>query len=133
MEPAPRLTLPKACLLRKPEEYRRVYAQGKRLRGDGFTLIYRLGTEHGRPRLGISVHGVGSAVRRNRIKRLIREFFRLQQARINPASELIFAVRSNFRLDSPGRIAEAVERLVADRPDLYRPVEPRQDDGATVG
>ncbi len=118
--PATPLTLPKAGLLRKPAEYRQVYEQGKRLRGDGFTLIYRLAPGGERPRLRISVHGVASAVRRHRIKRIIREFFRLQQHRITPAVEMIFAVRSNFRLDSPREIAEAVGRLVANRPGFYR-------------
>lgn len=122
MPPVTPLTLPKAGLLRQPAEYRQVYEQGKRLRGDGFTLIYRLAPGAERPRLGISVHGVGSAVRRNRIKRILREFFRLQQHRITPAVEMVFTVRSNFRLDSPREIAEAVERLAAGRPGFYRGV-----------
>lgn len=74
-----RLTLPKESLISKPWQYRRVYQQGQRLWGKGVTLIY-LENEVGQDRLGISVGGQKLAVRRNRIKRLIKEFYRLNRA-----------------------------------------------------
>ncbi|MFH7326703.1 ribonuclease P protein component, partial [Desulfurivibrio sp. C05AmB] len=91
------LTLPKTALIRKPDEYRRIYAQGRRVRGDNFALVYLLTPAAGGARLGISISGVRSAVRRNRIKRIIREFFRLRRPGLNPALELVFTVRKGFQ------------------------------------
>jgi len=73
-----RLTLPKDALITQPWLYRQVYQQGKRLRGKGVTLIY-LDNDQGRDRLGISVGGQKLAVRRNRIKRLLKEYYRLNR------------------------------------------------------
>jgi putative membrane protein insertion efficiency factor/ribonuclease P protein component len=112
------LTLPKTALIRKPDEYRRIYARGRRVRGDNFALVYLLTPAAGGARLGISISGVRSAVRRNRIKRIIREFFRLRRPGLNPALELVFTVRKGFQPDSPAAIAAALAPLTAGRPEL---------------
>ena len=104
-------SLPKSSFLRKPWQYREVYAKGKRLRGDAFSLIM-LPTGRVENRIGISVHGVKQAVRRNRIKRIVREFFRLNRESIGPAVDLVFAVRTDFALDSPQSVARAVNDLL---------------------
>ena len=70
-----KLPLPKQCLLTKPWQYEHVYAQGKRLRGNGFSLIFFKNSEN-QNRLGVSVSGMKLAVKRNRIKRLLKEFYR---------------------------------------------------------
>ncbi len=113
-----RLGLPKTALIRKPGEYQRIYAQGRRVRGDNFALVYQLGAGAVGARLGISVSGVKSAVRRNRIKRTIREFFRLQRGALNPALEVVFTVRRDFSLSSPAEIAAACGRITANRAEL---------------
>ncbi|MEN8134870.1 MAG: ribonuclease P protein component [Thermodesulfobacteriota bacterium] len=105
------LSLPKSSLLRKPREYRNVYNRGRRIRGNHLTIIYAPnGNEESR--LGISVHGVKRAVIRNRIKRIIREFFRLNRAFITPASDIVFAVRNGFTPDSPAEIKYLVDRMI---------------------
>ncbi len=91
--------LSKEYLLTRPSEYQKVYRQGKRLRGDRFNLII-LPNNLGRSRLGISIHGVKKAVRRNRLKRIIRETFRLQRNFIHPPLDIVFTVRKNCPLDS---------------------------------
>jgi len=68
-------TLPKDSLLTKPWQYQKVYQQGKRTWGKGITLIY-VDNDQGQDRLGISISGQKLAVRRNRIKRLLKEFYR---------------------------------------------------------
>lgn len=105
-----RLRLPKAALIRRSGEYQRIYAQGRRVRGDGFALVYQLTSSVDGARLGISVSGIKSAVRRNRIKRIIREFFRLRRPLINPNLELIFTVCKGFTPDTPSAVAAALRR-----------------------
>ena len=105
------LALPKTLLLRKPWEYRKVYQDGKRLRGPQLTIIH-LANGTGESRLGISIHGISQAVRRNRIKRIIREFFRLNRRFIVPAADLVFAVRPGFAPDSPQDVQRMVERML---------------------
>lgn len=109
------LSLPKAVLIRSPQEYREIYRKGKRLRGEQFGIVW-LPTAGAEARLGISIHGVKQAVRRNRIKRIIREFFRLNRQSIAPAVDLIVTVRDGFSLDSPVAVAEAVRQLLAAYP-----------------
>jgi len=117
-----RFGLPKTALIRKPGEYQRIYARGRRVRGDNFALVYRLaetapaGVEGAR--LGISVSGVKSAVRRNRIKRIVREYFRLHRAAMHSALEMIFTVRRDFALSSPAEIATALSRVTKGRAEL---------------
>lgn len=104
-------TLPKTRLLVKPQQYQAVYRNGRRLRGQWFSLIIMdNGLE--KSRLGISVHGVRRAVRRNRIKRIIREFFRTNKDLITPSADIVFAVRKEFSLNSPQEIKQAVTDLL---------------------
>jgi ribonuclease P protein component len=106
------LSLPKSCLLRSPREYKNVYKRGRRTRGDHLTIICTPnGTDENR--LGISIHGVKRAVRRNRIKRIIKEFFRLNRSFITPAADIVFAVRNGFIPDSPLEIKKLVEKMLA--------------------
>jgi ribonuclease P protein component len=104
------LSLPKAGLLRAPWEYRRVYEKGKRIRGPQLTIIHLANGEENR--LGISIHGVKSAARRNRIKRIIREFFRLNRHFLSPPADIVFAVRNGFAPDSPAAVQELVAQML---------------------
>jgi len=106
-----RYGLPKSCLLRKTWEFNQVYRCGRRLRGKGFALIYLSGDRPG-SRLGISVHRkVGNAVRRNRIKRIVRETFRLHREIFPQSSDIVFTVRPDFSLDGMHAVRTAVSGL----------------------
>ena len=67
---------PRAFRLTTRRQFLAVYREGRRVGSRSFTL-FGLPNETGRYRLGITVtRKVGCAVRRNRIKRILREIFR---------------------------------------------------------
>ena len=77
-----RLTFPKNRRLVTNGQFREVLSQQKRA-GDELLIVYMAKNHCGYPRLGVSVgKNQGSAVVRNRLKRLIREAFRQSQGRI---------------------------------------------------
>jgi len=107
--------LSKKCLLRKNNEFEQVYTQGKRVYGDGFTLIYH-DNQLGYCRLGISIHRrIKGAVKRNRIKRIIRESFRLEREIYPLNADIVFAVKPNFSVKSSRDVTRAVSLLCMPR------------------
>ncbi|WP_457575191.1 ribonuclease P protein component [Desulfomarina sp.] len=111
-EPLEKLRLRKNSLLRKGWEFERVYSRGRRLHGHDFTLICEPNS-YGRSRLGISVHHkIRGAVKRNRIKRIVRESFRLGRNFYPSEMDIVFAVRPGFSLSCPDEISESVASVV---------------------
>lgn len=104
--------LPKQNRLRKPKEFRRVYAEGVRIKGR-FMTAFVMPSETSFQRLGITASrkAVGKAVARNRAKRLLREAFRLSRAelgRLGRNYDWVF----NARGELPGiKMPEALEDL----------------------
>ena len=75
-------------------------------------MIFLANAEHYN-RLGISVHRkTGDAVRRNRIKRLIREMFRLNRDLFPLSCDIVFAVRPEFAINSLVDMQTNVARVI---------------------
>ena len=75
--------------LRKRFEFRRLRDQGRRVHTRSFVLLIAR-SEHAQSRLGITVsRQVGNAVRRNRVKRLLREAFRQQRSLFPAAADVV--------------------------------------------
>lgn len=87
-----RLTLEPRKRLRQPAEFRVVRQRGKRVI-DAFWICNVLASQQGIARLGlaISTRTLGSAVARNRVKRIARESFRLNQHRLPPVDVTVSA------------------------------------------
>jgi ribonuclease P protein component len=74
----------KADRLRKRSEFVHVFQQGRKVQNRHFTAFYCPG-QNSASRIGITVtKRVGKAVTRNRIKRIIREHFRLNRECTQP-------------------------------------------------
>jgi ribonuclease P protein component len=100
--------LSKQLLVRKAGNLKEFTTRENDCTAKGFTLICCAGKKGG-SRIGISVHGkIRGAVKRNRIKRIIRESFRLQRDLYPSDSDIVFAVRPDFDLGSPLAVGQAV-------------------------
>ena len=80
--------------LKKSWEFQRAYKKGKKY-WDAYFVIYVYHTQLKQPRLGITVSKkVGKSVQRNRVKRLIREAFRVLKQRLIPHYDIVVVGRA---------------------------------------
>ncbi|HDI58927.1 MAG TPA: ribonuclease P protein component [Desulfobacteraceae bacterium] len=88
-----RFGFPRAHRLLKRRDFLRLSRTGRRVQDAHFILCFTPG-QSATARLGITVsRRVGGAVVRNRIKRLCREFFRLQGHRIAGGRDLLLIAK----------------------------------------
>jgi ribonuclease P protein component len=88
-----------------------VRAAGRRL-GDALFTVHCLSNDLGHARLGmaVSIRTAGTAVRRNRIRRCVRESFRLHQ-HLLPAVDLFVSARSAARDATGPEMFASLQRL----------------------
>ena len=96
-----RLTLPAQRRLRRKSDFDAAYARGRKF-GNGFFGVTAFWNDKGWARLGlaVAVRTAGGGVQRNRIRRIIRESFRLHQHEL-PGVDLIVSARGRAK-DAPG-------------------------------
>jgi len=106
-----RLGLPARRRLRRKIDFDAAYAEGRRF-GDGFFGIVARANGAAGPRLGLAVATkvAGSSVERNRIRRLIRESFRLRQRQL-PALDIVVSARARARGARNAELAASLESL----------------------
>ena len=86
----------KQLRISRRRDYSTVYQRGVRSHSEHFTIVV-CKNEVGICRLGITVSKkVGSAVERNRIRRLVREFFRLNRARLSVRQDIVIIAKRNI-------------------------------------
>ena len=89
----------RAHRITKREEFVRIYRQGRRLESSLF-LIYILHGESPGAKLGLTLpKAVGNAVVRNRLKRMIREWFRQQKDHLHGLELVIQPNKTASELD----------------------------------
>ncbi len=80
--------------LRKNHEFRSLYARGKNTAGV-YLALYARRNRSGASRLGITVSAkIGNAVTRNRVRRRIKESYRLCEDAVLRGFDLVFVARS---------------------------------------
>jgi ribonuclease P protein component len=92
-----RHTLPAIRRIRRKPEFDVIQTRGRRLGNEHFGLtVYCSGSPTARLGLAVSLKVAGNGVERNRIRRIIRESFRLRQHDL-PALDLVVIARSRAR------------------------------------
>ena len=100
-------------LLRRGD-FKRLFEDGDRIESDYFVILY-CRNDLGKLRLGVTVSKrVGGAVIRNRVKRLVREHFRLHKALFNESYDVNVIAKGGIS-DLPSQeIRGELEAIVRD-------------------
>ncbi len=111
---------PKASRLLERRDFLRVGRRGKRFRTPDFTVLVDRG-RRAWPRIGLTLsRQSGKAVRRNRAKRLIREYYRTHRHLLAPGYDIVVIVRDAAALRSPADVESNFDRLFRHAPFLLR-------------
>ena len=93
----PAFGLPRRARLRTQSDFRRVYTRGRRAHGRQLVVVAHRRMQPGH-RLGVSVSkDHGRAVRRNKIKRILREAFRLTRPKLPGQYDVILIPQRTTR------------------------------------
>ena len=80
--------------LKKSHIFRRLYRKG-RSAANGYLVLYCRKNGTGENRVGLTVSSkLGCAVVRNRVRRRLREIYRLNESRFRPGFDLVVVARS---------------------------------------
>jgi ribonuclease P protein component len=106
-------SFPKEVRLRRRSEFLRVQDKGHKVTADCLLcLVLPNGRADGLTRLGLTVSTkVGPSVVRNRIRRRLRELFRVKKATLPKGLDMVFIARSSAAEADFARLSKAYERI----------------------
>ena len=97
--------------LKKNHEFKRLYSKGKSAASQ-YAVVYCRRNGRAENRLGISVSTkLGSAVVRNRIRRRLKEIYRLNEDKLAVGYDIIIVARMRSRVSSYSEIESSVLAL----------------------
>ncbi len=104
--------LAKEDRVRHSSEYRRIMAKGARHRTRYFT-IRTLENRDGRTRIGIAVSKkVGKAHVRNRVKRMLKEYFRLNRDKFPKNLDMVFVANTKAAALGTGELRRELDNYL---------------------
>jgi ribonuclease P protein component len=103
---------PKRARLTKRSEFLTLTREGKKVHTSHFIVLSKRNSV-GQSRLGITVTTrIGHAPARNRIKRLVREFFRREKNRMIQSSDIVVIAKQGADRLSFADVAHELERVL---------------------
>ena len=111
--------------------FRRLYQKGKSA-ANKYLVVYcrRNGSQENR--IGYTVSAkLGHAVVRNRVRRRLREIYRLNESRFKPGWDLVVVVRSRA-VDAPYKKLEGAYLSLAEKLELLHKEEPAHETDPSV-
>lgn len=100
--------------IKKRKDFLKVYEDGVRVNSKHFIVILSR-NQAGNKRLGITVtKKVGNAVKRNRIKRLLREFFRLNKEALPDSFDIVIIVKKGVTFLTYNDVYEELTALLTE-------------------
>lgn len=113
-------TLRRAERIRRKKELDRAIREGKRIKTGAF-LVFVAPNDCGWPRIAaLATRKVGRASQRNRARRLIREFFRLNKCRLMPSFDYVIVAQKGAEELRLREVEEQLKVLFSRRGDVPR-------------
>jgi ribonuclease P protein component len=126
---------PRHARLLLPAEYDRVFAAGKRFSGSAVTLVAAralLPKAHARLGLALAKKQINRAHERNRVKRLLRECFRIKSEVLRGA-DVIAMSRTSAQTMTNSALKTEIDRLMHKIVDYFAPTTAAFDSRAEAG